>query len=348
MKKLFVSLLVVYSVFFSNNAYCQWVQTNGPWGACSKALAVNNRAIFTGTFGNGVFVSSNKGATWTAVNSGLTNTIVLSLATNGSAIFAGTQNGVFLSINNGASWTAVNSGLTNKNVWSLAVCGASIFAATDGGGVFLSTNNGASWTAVNSGLSCTTVLSIAMSGNNIFAGTDGGGVFLYTNSGTGWTAINSGLTSMNIVSFALSGGIIFAGSYQGVWRRPLSDFITTIDIAGTGFDWMYFGDVTVPPEGVKVRVKNPDYRYGMMFTARNNGASDSIVVEWNGVMDQNRGDCQSRSVNLNGNGAQINNVCASRSSDNSMCVTLRSKNASTYSVHLEIFNWRNGGGCASK
>jgi hypothetical protein len=49
---------------------------------------------------------------------------------SGTNLFAGTIVGVFLSTNNGMSWTAVNTGLTDANVWSLAVSGANLFAGT--------------------------------------------------------------------------------------------------------------------------------------------------------------------------------------------------------------------------
>lgn len=55
-------------------------------------------------------------------------------------------NGVYLSTDNGSSWTAVNSGLTNTSILSLAVMGTNLFAGTAGSGVYRSTNNGASWT----------------------------------------------------------------------------------------------------------------------------------------------------------------------------------------------------------
>ena len=46
--------------------------------------------IFAGTWGDGVFLSTNNGASWTAVDSGLPeNTVVLSLAISGGTIFAG-------------------------------------------------------------------------------------------------------------------------------------------------------------------------------------------------------------------------------------------------------------------
>ena len=57
---------------------------------------------------------------WTAVNAGLTNNIVLSLAVNDNNIFAGTfGGGVFLSTDNGTSWSAVNAGLKNEYIYSL-------------------------------------------------------------------------------------------------------------------------------------------------------------------------------------------------------------------------------------
>ncbi|MCK7528687.1 MAG: hypothetical protein MZV64_69585 [Ignavibacteriales bacterium] len=111
----------------------------------------------------------------------------------------GLGGGVFLSTNNGTSWTAVNTGLTSthrpcpcrlrheslcRDLWrrrlsldqqrhkldcgqcrldehlcvsALAVSGTNLFAGTMAGGVFLSTNNGTSWTAVNTGLTNTYV-----------------------------------------------------------------------------------------------------------------------------------------------------------------------------------------------
>jgi hypothetical protein len=43
---------------------------------------------------------------------------------------------VFLSTNNGTSWTAVDSGLTNTSVNALAASGTNLFAGTDGSGVW--------------------------------------------------------------------------------------------------------------------------------------------------------------------------------------------------------------------
>jgi hypothetical protein len=85
--------------------------------------------------------------------------------------------GVFLSSNNGASWTKINSGLKYMNVNSLSVCGSNIFVGTNIGGVLLSTDNGTSWNAVDSGLMNMEVRSVTVSDGYIFAGTWGSSVW---------------------------------------------------------------------------------------------------------------------------------------------------------------------------
>jgi hypothetical protein len=101
-----------------------------------RSLAVSGTNLFAGTYGAGVFLSTNNGTSWTAVNTGLTNTYVGSLAVSGTNLFAGTYGNVFLSTDNGTSWSAVNTGLTYPYVYSLAVSGTNLFAGTHGGGVW--------------------------------------------------------------------------------------------------------------------------------------------------------------------------------------------------------------------
>ena len=47
------------------------------------------------------------------------------------------NSGVFLSTNQGESWTAVNAGLTDLRVRTLAVAEGTLFAGTLGSGVFV-------------------------------------------------------------------------------------------------------------------------------------------------------------------------------------------------------------------
>jgi hypothetical protein len=74
----------------AGTAYSQWVQTNGPYGGTVRAFAASGPNLLAGTDGGGIFRSTNNGTSWTQVNTGLTNTWVLSLAVSGTNLFAGT------------------------------------------------------------------------------------------------------------------------------------------------------------------------------------------------------------------------------------------------------------------
>jgi hypothetical protein len=133
--------------------------------------------------------------------------------------------------------------LTNTEVWDLAVSGTNLFAATYGGGVFLSTNNGTSWT--EAGLTNYSVLSLAVSGANLFAVIGDGGVCLSTNNGKSWTAVNTGLTNPTVHALAVSGTNLFAGGV-GVWRRPLSEMITSVERLSTDLPTHFSLDQNYP------------------------------------------------------------------------------------------------------
>jgi hypothetical protein len=210
--------------------------------------------LFAGTWGSGVFVSSNNGISWTAASNGLaeytnvysidvsgtnlfastgvsvflsmnngsswtTDTVMpkfQSFAMIGTNLFIGTGSGVLLSTNSGISWTAASNGLPDVGVSALAVIGSNLFAGTAGSGVFLSTNNGTSWTAASTGLSGNGygVMDFGVSGTNLFAGTAGSGVFLSTNNGTSWTAVNTGFSDTSFTDTII---IVFALSISDTY-----------------------------------------------------------------------------------------------------------------------------------
>ena len=99
-----------------------------PGGGTVQAIAIDpvtSNTLYVGAEGGGVHKSTDGGATWTGVNSGLTDTLVTALAIDPdtpTTLYAGTEEGgVFKSTNGGTSWTAVNSGLTNTEVNDLVI-----------------------------------------------------------------------------------------------------------------------------------------------------------------------------------------------------------------------------------
>ena len=95
---LFILVFTIASCLLPLASFSQWQQANGPYGAWVCCFAIKGDNIFVGTEG-GVFLSTNKGSSWAAVNTGLTVTGVngFGLAISGDSIYAATYSGVFLS-----------------------------------------------------------------------------------------------------------------------------------------------------------------------------------------------------------------------------------------------------------
>jgi ligand-binding sensor domain-containing protein len=206
-------------------------------GGRITALAVipGSSHLFAGTDSRGVFLSTNNGNSWAPVNSGLTDTTIRCLAVIDTSLFVGSGSGVFLSADKGASWSLVNTGLTDLPVQCFAASGGNLFAGTDDGGVFLSKDLGTSWTPVNSGLTDPNILCLAARDTRVFAGTWFDGVFLSENSGATWTRVDTGLATFPILALDVDDTNLFAGSRgAGVWRRPLSEMITAVDLSSGG------------------------------------------------------------------------------------------------------------------
>jgi hypothetical protein len=186
-----------------------------------NALAFNGNNIFAGTNSIGVFLSTNNGNSWTAVNTGLTTTRVISLlVTTGGDIFAGTWGGgVFRSTNNGTSWVAVNgtapNNLPNLQISALAERSGTIFLGTRGAGLYQSTDNGTNWTSLNTlaGMNNLIMNSIYVNGTNLFVGTEYQGILRSVNNGTTWSLVNN--TTRTVSSLTAIGNNLFAGTEAG-------------------------------------------------------------------------------------------------------------------------------------
>jgi len=209
-------------VFLSTDDGATWDSiTNGmTYGFRCAALGVNKGYIFAGTFGGGIYRSSDNGNHWTAINTGLSNIgyLVTSFAFIDTNIFAGEYygGGVFVSSDNGDDWIPMDQGLTHDTVNALAVNGTNIFAGTDSG-VYLSTNYGMNWTPINEGLTYRYIQSLAVLDSNLFVGTYSEGIFRSTNYGENWSSPQKGLSDTDRYVYAMTiiGTNIFVGTHGG-------------------------------------------------------------------------------------------------------------------------------------
>jgi LPXTG-motif cell wall-anchored protein len=167
--------------------------------AISPNYAIDH-TVFAGSSVGGVYKSTDGGASWTVVNSGMAIPYAESVAISPNyatdrTVFAGNNNtnGIFAgdlykSTDGGANWTKVTSGMSNTMIDSIAISPSyatdqTVFAGSNGG-LYKSTNGGANWTAVNSGIPNLAIKSMAIPptyamDHTVFAAM-GNSVFSYT------------------------------------------------------------------------------------------------------------------------------------------------------------------------
>ncbi len=217
----------------------------------------------------GIYATANGGATWTQVNSGLTDTAVNALwldQSSPSTLVAGTDTvGIFQSTNGGQSWArVVGAGATTQ----FLQVGATLYAAT-ARGIGKSTNSGTTWAIYEP--TSSPVLSLAASGTAIYAGLANGDVLVQQAPGGAWTTTRP--TSGSVLSVAVNpnnSAIAFAVEWNG--GLPLDLYVTN----NSGTSWSEVAGLSCPVQTVAYSVISGTAYAGCdgsLYQSVNNGNS---------------------------------------------------------------------------
>ncbi len=211
----------------------------GDWPA---NLAVMGTNIFLGTYSaigilgaaeDGIYLSTDNGASWRRTQ--VRGADVSLLITNGTDVYAESRAPLIVSKDTGSTWDTVTTQFLPS---ALAFRGAEMFGVSFGssGGVLLSgvlhsSDEGNQWEAIDAGLPGPGqwVTCLAVHGSNVFAGTTVG-VYVLDKDDTSWSAINTGLPSSSghVNYLAATDSNLYAGFSGTVWKRPLSEIVTSV------------------------------------------------------------------------------------------------------------------------
>jgi len=144
------------------------------------------------------------------------------------------RKGVFKSTDGGASWVTVNSGLTDADVRVLAVHpndSAVVYRGDYSVGIARTTDGGARWDLVNGTRGIVAIAINPSSTSTVYAGVGAqvyeflttGGLLKTTDGGATWAAAENGLTSRRVLSLAVdqrSPSVLYAGTAPSTFPSP--------------------------------------------------------------------------------------------------------------------------------
>src|SRR5439155_1446379 len=149
----------------------------------------------------GIQTSTDNGASW---NFEPFSNGAYSFSAVGSTIYLGSNNEVFKSTDLGATWIDMSTGLGKGGIQALLYDGTTLFAGTpaDAAGIYRSTNGGQSWDPAAAGLPIASeVRSLIAFGGYVFVGMQGDGIYRSSDHGDTWakTDVNNPLLSNALV-----------------------------------------------------------------------------------------------------------------------------------------------------
>ena len=152
--------------------------------------AANSNQVWSTRY-DGVWLSNNKGVTWTNVLAAQAFTAIAIDPSNPAILYAGTPYGsIYKTVDTGATWTDVADKLSAGQLTSLAVSPSQTSHLLAGGlgGVSGSTNSGAQWATQTSGINSAAVLGLSAdpAADRIYMNVSFGGVY-YTAAGAAAT-----------------------------------------------------------------------------------------------------------------------------------------------------------------
>jgi hypothetical protein len=257
-----------------------WTQRDASRSWSCVASSDPGDILLAGVGGGGgqLYVSTNTGASWSAV--GPTHTWSGVAVSSGGAdmVAVSSDDRIYVSNDNGNTWNAKAS----IKAWSCVCCsqdGQIQLAGTTGDTLYLSTDGGQTWTSVNTTANYT---SVACSGDGtiLYAVAAGDQIYVSTNTGSSWTARDSARSWTGVscstdgaTAYATEGTYIYKSTNTGVtWTAN-----TSYSAAWSGISCSDTGSIVVALNGTTGYV-NFSENSGASYTNSGDSHSYSAIA----------------------------------------------------------------------
>lgn len=227
-----------------------------------------NNKLYVGTFGKGVYETSDNGLNWTSRNTGLNNSGALeisSIAIRGDSLYAATiGEGVFvLNLLNPIGWQSFSDGLPfglSWNVYSLYNFNGTLICGAGGNAnVYFNEPGSTLWIEKSFDMPAAepnAMISIS-SYSDTLIGISYFGIYRSQNYGDSWEYYNPGIGLISFASITVINDVLFAI----ISKLPRSYFISSIN---SGVSWEFEFEFNTMSFSTL-------YYNGKLFTGRSNG-----------------------------------------------------------------------------
>jgi photosystem II stability/assembly factor-like uncharacterized protein len=266
----------------------------GPLEGIVLCLAIDPNdtdTIYAGTYGGGIFKTTDGGENWSEVNVGITNRYINALAIdpkNSKTVYAGTGGaGVFKSTDGGETWSLLSARLSG-GIWSIAIdpTETNRLHVAAQGGLYRSTDGGENW-AVYSAFAITSVAIAPTDSNTLYAGGGAGCVPIVGCSGDLIKSTNKGETWSRVAAFSTNAIAIDPKNSNTVYAGTTDRlFIGSVFKSTNGGERWSQVRSWLPVVALAIDPKNSNtiyagtggfYSTGVVYRSQNGGQSWSAV-----------------------------------------------------------------------
>ncbi len=217
------------SIYITQNNGISWTRKDkGLTNSLIFSIVTGNANIYTASYRNGIFLSTDTGDSWIEKNTGLLPDLPMRISRiikDNDVLYAGTDgDGIYQSSNEGdtwvKSWMPNNSSISNQ-VLSI-VCRDDIIYVGTYSGVYSSFDKGETWEEKNKGLTNKTINVMYNDINGIYVGTQGG-LFYSSDQGNNWVEYYDPYSSPRVTDIVVKDNNIFLGGNKGGGFRVSRD-----------------------------------------------------------------------------------------------------------------------------
>ncbi|MCH8012090.1 MAG: hypothetical protein IIA61_09120 [Candidatus Marinimicrobia bacterium] len=231
----------------------------------------NNGIIYAGTWGDGVYISTDNDNTWTQINNGLTSFYIKALINSQGKMYVGTHGiRIYRYNHSDKTWNKLNfPEPTATSLTSLASSPNGNMYAGTSDGVYISTDNDNTWEQNNRGLFDNEhILSITISIDQAaYLGTLNG-VFRRNEDADSWTYIFDDDRMDLVYAHPFKKEAVYGGNSKGFWRS--SKYGRMMELATSGLPDGKVRTIVIDPDNGNIYI---GIHGEGVFKSTNNGDS---------------------------------------------------------------------------